>query len=143
VYSAESLNLGVLPITRLALIGCHPKASHTPQLFRFFYATSFPALQHLSIFARDPEVRISPSQLRAVRVHHPDPSMVRANPLEGIDDMRELALPQPLAARLQTVDLWFADIDVLERATDFLLLFGAANRPGVLRVRPDTIKLVD
>jgi hypothetical protein len=95
-------------------------------------------LEHLSILAGDPE--IPPSWLQNMWGHQ---SAVRVNPLEGMDNARELALPGPLAARLQTVDLWFPEIDVLERATDFLSLFGAANRPGVLRMRPDTITLVD
>jgi hypothetical protein len=55
--------------------------------------------------------------------------------------VQEWAIDRSLAARLECVHISLPGIDVLHRATDFLELFGAANRPGVLCVLPARVRL--
>jgi hypothetical protein len=57
--------------------------------------------------------------------------------------VREWALEPSLAAQLESIAITMYAIDILKRARDFFALFGEASRPEILRVRPESVRLLD
>jgi hypothetical protein len=55
---------------------------------------------------------------------------------------QEWTIGDELATQLERIDIMLPRIDALAHTKEFLGLFGAANRPGVLRVLPEDVRLL-
>jgi hypothetical protein len=59
-----------------------------------------------------------------------------------VHTVQEWTIGDALATQLERIDIVLPRIDALAHAKEFLGLFGAANRPGVLRVLPEHVWLM-
>jgi hypothetical protein len=101
-----------------------------PLIFGLSRKTSFPRLRHLRL-------DLGPSYESHTTF---DPMAIRNGSSHLV---REWALEPSLAAQLESISITMRAIDVLKRARDFFALFGEANRPEILRVRPESVRLLD
>jgi hypothetical protein len=130
-----ALSLGVLRIVTLHL-DVYASDEMVPFIFGLFRKTSFPQLRHLSLGSLhswhafldgEPHMTFDPMAI-------PDGSSHRVH---------DWMLDPSLAVQLESIVITLPRINVLKRARDFFALFGEANRPEVLRVRPESVRLLD
>jgi hypothetical protein len=125
------MSMGTIPVNLL-----HLRVQHRgviDQALRLLRHSTFPALRRLTVHVHcegEPS-RVSKSQ------------RIIFSPLQGVQSLEECALPAAMANRLESIVLEMPDVGRLVGARDFLGLFGAANRPEVLRLVPDDVELVD
>jgi hypothetical protein len=127
---SSDLNLGIVA-ARTVRLSISSDEESVPFIFGLLRLTTFPRLRSLFI-------ELEPS------VPHKE-DIVVFDPFQagGASDhtVQVWTIDRSLAARLECVHISLIGIDVLHRATDFLELFGAANRPGVLCVLPARVRL--
>jgi hypothetical protein len=133
----SALSLGVIRIVTLHL-DVYANDETVPFIFGLFRDTPFPRLRHLGLdldlfHAGHLSVEGEPHAIF-------DPMTIR----DGFSHlMHEWMLDPSLAAQLESIVITMHCIDVLKRARDFFALFGEANRPEILRVRPESVRLLD
>jgi hypothetical protein len=103
-------------------------AECVPLVFGLLQRTSFPRLQCLFITLDNLDTNTLFDPLRA--------------PSGSVHNAQQWSLDHSLASRLSSVHISLPLIDTLANATGFFELFGAANRPGVLRVLTERVHLV-
>jgi hypothetical protein len=132
--SSSDLNLGVVS-ARTVRLSIYPDEESIPFIFGLLRLTTFPRLRSLIIELEAEDLQHLP---------HED-NIVVFDPFHagGASDhtVQQWAIDRSLAARLECVHISLPRIDVLLHATEFSELFGAANRPGVLRVLPERVRL--
>jgi hypothetical protein len=124
-----ALSLGVIRIVTLHL-DVYADDETVPFIFGLFRETSFPRLRHLGLDlgpSNKPHATFDPMAIRDGSSHL----------------VREWALEPSLAAQLESIAITMCAIDILKRARDFFALFGEASRPEILRVRPESVRLLD
>jgi hypothetical protein len=130
----SDLNLGVVT-TRTLRLTVYPDREAVPFIFGLLRLTAFPRLCSLFIELEAEDLQHLP---------HED-NIVVFDPFHagGASDhtVQQWVIDRSLAARLECVHISLPRIDVLLHATEFSELFGAANRPGVLRVLPERVRL--
>jgi hypothetical protein len=107
-----------------------------PFIFGLFRETSFPRLRHLGL---------SLDLFYAGHLIGDGESQAIFDPMAGRDGyihpVRDWMLDPSLAAHLESIVITMPCIDILKHAQDFFALFGEANRPEVLRVRSESVRL--
>jgi hypothetical protein len=117
-----------------------------PFVFGLLRSTSFPQLRSLLVELVDTDAnRRARRARRSDHLHREDTTEVVFNPFnaggESVHSVQPWVLNRSLAAQLESIHISMSPIDVLAHATAFFELFGEANRPEVLRVSPERVRL--
>jgi hypothetical protein len=129
-HSSSDLNLGVVA-ARTVRLSIYSDEESIPFIFGLLRLTTFPRLRSLFI-----ELEPSMPHKEDIVVFDPFQASVTSN-----HTVQQWSIDHSLAARLECVHISLIRIYKLLRAPDFLELFGAANRPAMLRVLPERVTL--